>query len=56
MYLKNLITSFPVAKYKFIIQPKEDTVFSKLSFYLLSFNRKSRLKNFYIIIANAKNS
>jgi len=28
MYLKNLITSFPVAKYRFIIQPKEDIIFS----------------------------
>ena len=31
MYLKNLITSFPVAKYRFIIQPKENIIFSKLS-------------------------
>jgi hypothetical protein len=31
MYLKNLTTSFPVAKYRFIIQPKENIIFSKLS-------------------------
>jgi hypothetical protein len=31
MYLENLITSFPVAKYKFIIQPKENIIFSKFS-------------------------
>ena len=28
MHLKDLITSFPVAKYRFIIQPKEDIIFS----------------------------
>jgi len=28
MYLENLITSFPVAKYRFIIQLKEDIIFS----------------------------
>jgi hypothetical protein len=31
MHLENLITSFPVAKYKFIIQPKENVILSKFS-------------------------
>jgi hypothetical protein len=45
MYLENLITSFPVAKYKFIIQPKEDIIFSKISTKNITSHKRHKIVN-----------
>jgi hypothetical protein len=50
MHLENLITSFPVAKYKFIIQPKEDIVFSNISFHILTEYKPNKNKFIYYFV------